>query len=490
MPNKELEWQNLSEKLSTLEWKAEDVEENIKDKVMDVLNKLFLPILLCLLVASIWLTWFFWVKSYMDTKKLNARYPELYILKNYDTNKLTTNNYTRNEAMDIKQIDDLIDYNIDLQNKANNYIEYLQWIQSPYDNFLKYILLPSLNIWKDPFLWDIRDDYIWLKYLENNPYNDIELIDKWSNFIKDVWSDTEYNNVESIEIWDIVEEWEDFFITIRVKYTANSNRSFLLLVEKLSTTSNQKSISLINELIYYIWELIKDKKWDEVAKIQLANTGFTEDQAIWYNLYQWVKEWKDTNLIDDEIVESAIKKVAQCTTESVEYCYYKFRDKYRNLPSLAYRIWFQSNVEKTESLRLFLADLPQIIKIIDFTYDDSETSLNNLGYSSNQYKWSIEFKIYWDGVSNKEVEEIQELLWNKCLWKALTPSSALTQISDKLVNLWNNANIDSFSAYNLIDIQSLVETISKTFDWLSNYKKVIKTFEMYRMLSEWSVCNL
>jgi len=484
MEDKELMQENFNDEFS-LEWDR----ESLIDKMLDIADRLIVPILIVATIVSIGFAWFVGARTFLDVKKLNARSQELYYLKNYDTTPLSMNSYTRSEINGLKEIDDLIDYNNELENKANNYYEYLRWIQAPYDNFLKYILLPSLNIWKDPFLWTIRDDYIWLKYLENNPYNDIELIDKWSNFIKDVWS-AEYNKIEGIELWDIVEEWEEFYIPIRVRYIADSNRSFLLLVEKLSTTSNQKSISLINELIYYIRENIKDLKTKEIEDIMAGSNWFTEDAAIWYNLYQWVKEWKESNLIDDKIIEDAIKKVAQCSTESTEYCYYKFRNKYRNLPSLAYRIWFESNKEKTENLRQFLADLPPIIKIIDFTYDDSQTSTSNFGYSMEQYVWTIEFLIYWDWVSNAEVREIQDLLWKKCLWKTLTPDVALTQVEEKLVNLWSNANVDTYGAINLLEIEWLISNILESFGWLSNYKKVIKTFEIYRMLSEWSICDI
>lgn len=486
MEDKDLMQEKLNEEF-LMEWER----ESMADKLIDVADRLLVPIIIILTLAAMAFAWFTGFRTFYDVKKLNSRYQELYFLKNYDTSELAMNSYTRNETSEFKQIDELIDYNTELQNKVDNYNEYLWGIQAPYDNFLKYILLPSLNIWKDPFLWEIRDDYIGLKYLENNPYNDIELIDKWSNFIKDVWSDTAQNNkIDSIELWDIIEEWEEFYIPIRVKYTAESNRSFLLLVEKLSTTSNQKSISLINELIYNIREDIKETKTSEIANIMALNTWLSEDAAIWYNLYQWVKEWKESDLIDDEIIENAIKKVAQCNTESSDYCYYKFRNKYRNLPSLAYRIGFETNKEKTENLRKFLEDLPQIIKIVDFTYDDSQTNTSNFGYNVNQYKWTIEFKIYWDWISNAEVKEIQELLWNKCLWKTLTPDTALMQVEDKLVNLWNNANVDTYGAINLLEIETLVSNILQNFDKLSNYKKVIKTFELYRMLSEWSICNI
>jgi len=51
---------------------------------------------------------------------------------------------------------------------------------------MKYILLPELNIWKDPFTNEIDTNLIGIRYLEKNPYNDIKLIQKRSDFIKNV----------------------------------------------------------------------------------------------------------------------------------------------------------------------------------------------------------------------------------------------------------------------------------------------------------------
>jgi hypothetical protein len=46
-----------------------------------------------------------------------------------------------------------------------------------------------------------------------------------------------------------------------------------------------------------------------------------------------------TELIDDEVIIETIKQNALCESElEAAECLYKFRDKYRNLPYLAYRV--------------------------------------------------------------------------------------------------------------------------------------------------------
>jgi hypothetical protein len=43
--------------------------------------------------------------------------------------------------------------------------------------------------------------------------------------------------------------------------------------------------------------------------------------------------------LNDEVIEKAIKRISICSEdEPDEYCYYKFRDKYRSLPGIAYSI--------------------------------------------------------------------------------------------------------------------------------------------------------
>lgn len=449
-------------------------------------------IILLLVLAIVWTTLVV-LKTIFDVKNLNARAEELNNVNNYNISQLNTNSYTKEEASNFKKIDELIEYNTKIKSLDASFEQYLKDIQAPYDNFLEYILLPRLNIWKDPFMWDIDYNLIWTKYLEKNPYNDIDLIDRWSNFIKDVWSNNEYNEINTIEIWEMVEEWDNFYIPIKVSYIAPSYRGFLLLIEKLSVTSNQKNISLINELIYNIREIIKAENPNSVSLTQETYTWFSQDKAIWFELYQWVKWESETSLITDEIIDKAIRKVALCWDESKEYCYYKFRNKYRDLPSLAYSIWLDStwtwDKGKTELLKNFLQNLPQIIKVVDFTYDWQETT-DMVNYTKKQYKWTINFRIYGDGLSNEEVVEIQKLLWEKCLWTDLTPEAALSQIKWKLTNIWNDTNIDSYSTLMLMELETLIWDISNSFTKLSNYKKVVKTFEIYRMLNEWNICNL
>ena len=111
-------------------------------------------------------------------------------------------------------------------------------------------------------------------------------------------------------------------------------------------------------------------------------------------------------------------------------------------------------------------------------------------YKSTQYVWNIKFNIYWRWITADEIIEIQDKLWELCIWNALTPENALWQVNSKLVELWNASNIDTYSTMNLIWVEELINNINDEFWWLNNYKKTIRTFEIYRILKEWNACNL
>ena len=157
---------------------------------------------------------------------------------------------------------------------------------------------------------------------------------------------------------------------------------------------------------------------------------------------------------------------------------------------MAYSVWIEWETNNTEKLRNFLQEMPQIIKIVNFTYDWEQEIKDMTNYTTKQYVGNIEFRIYGDWLHENEVLEIQQLLWEKCIWKDLTPESALEQIETNITNLWNSTSIDAYSTIRLMELKTLISNIWTTYDYLNNYKKVIKTFEIYRMLNEWNLCNM
>ena len=450
-----------------------------KDKV-----KFLIPIAIITSVLMIYMI----IKTFINISNLNKESKELYQIKNFNIKVLENNDYTKEEIKSKKTLNDLINYEIELSKEIEKYNSYLSILQSPYSNFMKYIFLPELNIWKDPFTNEIDTDLIGIKYLEKNPYNDIKLIQKRSDFVKDIWKNNEFNKVENIIIWDIIEEWDNFYIPINIKFISNSKRSFLLLVEKLSITSNQKNIALINEFIYNLWNNIKENKADIIQKLEQEH-NLDEEKAIAYSLYQGIFYDQKNQLIDNEIINKTIRDTIVCeSSEKDSLCFYRFRDKYRSIPSLAYTIGIENNKNKTEDLKKFLNNLAPIIKINTFTFERHlQQDLKN--FESIQYKWEIQMNIYWKWISNDEVEEIAKKLWDKCISEALSPQIALKKIEDTLINIGNIVKVDTNNASNLRELQGIIENIEQEYNKLTNNQKIIKLFEIYRMMNDNNLCQ-
>lgn len=482
---------NLNQSTNNNKWKAnlQDFSSKIKQTINRFKNnkdkvKFLIPIAIISSILMIYMI----VKTIMTVSTLNKESKSLYQIKNFNLNVLENNDYTKERIKNSKTINDLINYEIELSKEIEKYNHYLSVLQSPYSHFMKYILLPELNIWKDPFTNEIDTNLIGIRYLEKNPYNDIKLIQKRSDFIKNVWANNEFNKIESIVIWDIIEEWDNFHIPMNIKFISNSKRSFLLLVEKLSITSNQKNISLINEFIYNLRKNIKENKIETIEKLK-TELNLDEEKVIWYSLYKRIFSEQKNDLLNDEIINKTIRELVVCEdSEKDSLCFYKFRDKYRAIPSLAYTIGVENNKNKTEELKKFLNNLAPIIKINTFTFERHlQQDLKN--FENIQYKWEIQMDIYGKGISDEEVDEIAEKLWEKCINEKLSPEIALKKIENTLINIWDIVKVDTKNTSNLRELKGIIENIEREYNNLSNNQKIIKLFEIYRMMNDNNLCQ-
>jgi hypothetical protein len=123
---------------------------------------------------------------YTEIRNLQTKNSQLINLSTYDTNILQKNNYTKNFWKNWDNILDLTKENDQIKSDIERYNEYLRDLQIPYKDFLQYIYLPVLNIWKDKYTNQIDTEMMGIKFLQNNPYSDIVLIQKRSDFFKNV----------------------------------------------------------------------------------------------------------------------------------------------------------------------------------------------------------------------------------------------------------------------------------------------------------------
>lgn len=314
-----------------------------------------------------------------------------------------------------------------------------------------------------------------IKFLQQNPFNDITLLQRRGDFFKNLGDNNESNDVLDMKIGDFVEDDNGFFsMPITVSFIANSKRAFLLLSDKLSITSNKENVSLINEFFYYLRSEIKKGKEEEIKTLEkeYANVfgsgqTITSDEIIWYHLYSRIFNNQKNVLIDNKILDKTVKSIISCNNEDDELCYYKFRERYRDVPSFGYLLGTDFWSNGAENLKKFLLHLPPIFSIKEFEFDKIKSpTLSDIG--NNKYKGKVTIMVYGRSASVQEVEEIALALWNKCLWenKALTMEDGLNLVQSAIVRLSEITTIDKSYGDNLRELKSLVEESNESF-WTS-----------------------
>jgi hypothetical protein len=156
---------------------------------------------------------------------------------------------------------------------------------------------------------------------------------------------------------------EQFTIPVTVSFVAPTKRAFLLLVDKLSLTSQEATISLVNQFFYHLRSAIKqDPSVAEKAVEQGA------DSYIGQYLYQWAFANGPNSLVTTGTLLQAVQDTAQCQLLNIQTCLYTFRNTYRSIPQLAYGIGLEINAQSIQALRRFLQELPPLITIADFNF--------------------------------------------------------------------------------------------------------------------------
>jgi hypothetical protein len=134
--------------------------------------------------------------------------------------------------------------------------------------------------------------------------------------------------------------------------------------------------------------------------------------------------------------------------------------------------------------------LPSAIAITNFTFDKHSSSsfLNN---NVEQYAWSVTFNAYWRNITDAEIEENAGLLWKMCFWpdsdQKISPELALSSVNEKIASLgWLNESVNVSSLW---ELQWLFTTIRDGYDGMSKYNKMIKLFELWRMMNDANLCE-
>lgn len=199
-------------------------------------------------------------------QQLNQELNQLTELNTYHLAAFKSNEFIVEERDNLpSNISEMIAFYDDAKATKEKVEAELNFKKSVYSEFLRNLLLPSLNIWKNPYTKEIDLSILGKKYLDQNPYQDIALLSQWSSIIRESGQDIGTNEVVNVQIGDVKEEANGFFhIPISISFKSDSKRAFLLLVDKLSLTSNINNIGLFNDFTYHLFDVIRANKQEEI----------------------------------------------------------------------------------------------------------------------------------------------------------------------------------------------------------------------------------
>lgn len=474
--------------------KTKEILEYIRSSTKRIFNnKKNNKVIIIIAVILFFVAIYRWFSLYQIISELNKNPQTLEKLTQYNISDLKINQLTRNNIASSSNIYDLIQSNQDTKDEIQRYEKYKENLLYPYTYFLQYILLPKINMWKEPYTNLLKTDILWRSFLLENPYNDINLLQKRTDFFSST-NQTEINQIKDIKISDI-QEYENgiFGIRINVSFVAPSKNALLFLTDKITTTSDQENISLLWEFFYYLRQQIKtDKKefLDEKIKNWIFSWENNIDKILGYHMHKRVFNEEESDLIDNTTINRTIFTMMWCSPETESQCFYKFREKYRNIASLAYTVGIKDNVQKADDLKEFLKNMPPIMAVQDFIYTKIQES-SIIKQNNTKYEWKIDLEIYWQSISTEDINEIAKDLWKKCFAedKELSPQEWLNIIDETIRKKSNIMDENQTKANSIRDLKIILENIQTDYESLSNYKRTIRLFEIYRMLNENWLCK-
>lgn len=433
------------------------------------------------------------VYRYMTTTSLQAKSANLNTVNNYNISRLTSAWVSDNASASRNTLEDILKFEEETHAEYEQSSDYRDTLSIPYQHFLHLIYTPSINIWKDPFSGELDTSLVGKKFLDNNPFGDIALITSWTNFFKNVGLRNAYNDIDNIRVWDTKTSSVPGYFTmpVSVNFKTPDKRSFFLLVNKISATAYTENIALINEFSYNLRNSIQIHQEDRIVSAQeaLQESGLdlNENDTIAYLLYEWIHWTGDNVLIAQEVIDESIKNTAKCTNESKDQCLYIFRSKFKSIPYLAYGVG-RDDVNQIDGLQFFFKNLAPIISIKEFSFRQRVDGNNRPTW---EYEGMITIEVYGKDIDNTELDELAKKLWSMCFNnnQDISTANASARITQSIDNLWTqNINLERSQILN--QALDFISKISGEYDSLTNYKKAIRIFEMYRTLQENNTCDI
>lgn len=384
-----------------------------------------------------------------------------------------------------RTIDEVIERKDTLEQDITIYANYNESLQVAYTYFLQSLYLPSQFIRENSFQETIDDSLVGDSYLQANPFSDIHLIQDRTRYTRSISDGINTIQLNDVRIGDGKEFWGYYEVPITLSFTAPNKRLFLMLVQRLAATSHASTIGLINEFVYYLWEASKELSLDQLQTQTYADESL--DKALWFYLTNRVDKWfEESSIITQDVIRSAIQEAVGCSASTTqEACDYLFRQKYKDIHHLVYPLTNAN--DPAQALHIFFQQLTPLLSIQDFTYNKSQSSIDD----TEQYQWTIRFTTYARSVTAENIIQVQNHLGNICYTDQIpfTIQNNKSKIQAMVRWLSSLTAINQSQSNALLSIQESLNELESSYDRLSNFQKVVRTFETYRTFQQIGVCQ-
>lgn len=214
------------------------------------------------------------------------------------------------------------------------------------------------------------------------------------------------------------------------------------------------------------------------------------DQDIGKGLYQWLYASANSDnaiFVTEAIVDKAVLNTVGCSDTNQAFCYFKFREKFRSIPLLAYTLGFPGN-NNAGQLRAFLQYLPPVINVKQFSFEKKSGTLG----SADEYIGKIQIDVFGRAITQAELDEIGATLGKQCFVAdtPMNPDNAIKYLQDNTKQFGSIATLSNEKSKDLTDLSLLFTTIQSDYTALPKYKKAVKLFELYRMLDDAGLCGV
>ncbi len=370
-------------------------------------------------------------------------------------------------------------------NKANvslfsEFVYYL-WQQIRINNLSK-LEWDAQNLWKsvdeiigEILLGALRENYKTIEFKPYQGFKTYKVIKPWGErlvFVLD-WQDNWWGSgVLFLTSTDVIGLYDMFFEKSYIEWLNTKNR----MKDALDTQILKKYIDR-----YLFGDTNVIRLFDTGEPLVIIENR--DDKYIVKKDYSKAYE----EIVSDEVVKEAMRNSAACEEGSDDLvCAAKFRNKFRDLPFMAYEL----TVPSYRGYGMKVADLlrwyPPLMKLERFVFRKKEDVVK--GGVGDVFDVQLSFYVYGRGISDDEVEKIKQLLGQKCLGKkTFNLDLALAQLQKKLN--FAGEDVDSKEVVNLLELKNIFEQRKEEFDKKNPYDQLVILLESYQMLKKANLCE-